>query len=193
MVDIESQAKKLLKKADINESTFSTILGGLVVFIVGLLIINYIRTLNSNERITEKAAATVNAELLAEVAEKQFPKTYVVKEGDHLWEIAEAEYGNGEVWVKIASENNLVFPNRLFVGQELVLPEIESLLQGEVLSAESVEAFKGNSYMISEGDTLWQISMKAYGRGDKWVEIAEANNLAYPDYLLVGSTLKIPR
>jgi nucleoid-associated protein YgaU len=58
-----------------------------------------------------------------------------VKNNDDLWKISEIVYGNGEFWTAIAMENNLVNPDLLFVGQELLLPSEKDLIKGEVLSA----------------------------------------------------------
>ncbi|MFD1745186.1 5'-nucleotidase C-terminal domain-containing protein [Rhizobium helianthi] len=55
-------------------------------------------------------------------AASQGPKTYKVMKGDSLWKIAEATYGNGEEWKKIAEANKLRNPNLLEVGHELQLP-----------------------------------------------------------------------
>lgn len=53
---------------------------------------------------------------------------YVVKQGDTLWEIAEAVYGNGSQWTKILARNKSIIkklPNGqqalIFPGQTLVI------------------------------------------------------------------------
>ena len=48
--------------------------------------------------------------------------TYTVVRGDSLWKIAEATYGDGMIWTKIAEANNLRDADHLEVGQELRLP-----------------------------------------------------------------------
>jgi len=52
---------------------------------------------------------------------------YSVKAGDTLWRIAGTQYGDPEQWRRIAEDNDLRAPDRLWVGQQLVLRE--SLLQ----------------------------------------------------------------
>ncbi|HUV71729.1 MAG TPA: LysM peptidoglycan-binding domain-containing protein [Clostridia bacterium] len=44
-----------------------------------------------------------------------------------------------------------------------------------------------------KGDTLWDISVRAYQDGYRWVEIAEANNLSNPNIIHPGNALTIPR
>jgi len=53
---------------------------------------------------------------------KTMPKTYVVKAGDTLWEIAKRFTGNGANYKAIAAKNNIKDPNKIYPGQKLVLP-----------------------------------------------------------------------
>ena len=46
---------------------------------------------------------------------------YTVKQGDFPWKIAAFFYGDGMSYKKIESDNNLVQPYQLKVGQELVI------------------------------------------------------------------------
>ncbi len=53
------------------------------------------------------------------------PKTYTVKVGDCLWNIAKAIYGNGADYTKIYEANKGVIgsdPNRIYAGQVLTIP-----------------------------------------------------------------------
>lgn len=49
------------------------------------------------------------------------------------------------------------------------------------------------SYIVVSGDNLWIISEKNYNSGYKWVDLAKANNLTNPDYLLEGQVLTLPQ
>lgn len=54
------------------------------------------------------------------------PKTYTVKKGDCLWNIAKAMYGNGADYTKIYNANKSVVgsnPNLIYPGQVLTIPE----------------------------------------------------------------------
>lgn len=57
----------------------------------------------------------------------------------------------------------------------------------------SGEKITGTSYKVQEGDNLWEIAVRAYGDGYKWVEIANVNQLANPHYIFVGTELNLPR
>lgn len=53
------------------------------------------------------------------------PKTYTVVSGDCLWNIAKRFYGSGAEYTKIYEANKAVIgenPNRIYAGQELVIP-----------------------------------------------------------------------
>lgn len=54
----------------------------------------------------------------------QTPKTYTVKSGDTLWNIAKRYLGNGSRYTEIFNLNKdkIKNPNRIYVGQVLVLP-----------------------------------------------------------------------
>lgn len=53
------------------------------------------------------------------------PKTYTVKKGDCLWNIAKSLYGSGAEYAKIYEANKSVIgssPNRIYPGQVLTIP-----------------------------------------------------------------------
>ena len=54
-------------------------------------------------------------------------RTYTVQSGDTLWVIAEKMYGSGGKYMKIFEANTplLENPDKIFPGQELVIPDIE--------------------------------------------------------------------
>lgn len=51
-----------------------------------------------------------------------FGKTYVIKQGDTLWALAQKNYGTGTRWREIASANNIMDPKKLRIGQEIIIP-----------------------------------------------------------------------
>lgn len=50
------------------------------------------------------------------------PTTHTVKDGDLLFDIAKAYYGDGEQWKKVSSANGDVKPESLKIGQKLQIP-----------------------------------------------------------------------
>jgi LysM repeat protein len=59
----------------------------------------------------------------AEAAPAPTPqREYVVVTGDTLWGIARMMYGDGNRWGEIADANHLADPNKIEVGQRLVIP-----------------------------------------------------------------------
>ena len=54
-------------------------------------------------------------------------RTYTVQSGDTLWKISQEMYGDGSKYMKIFEANTglLDDPNKIFPGQELVIPDLE--------------------------------------------------------------------
>jgi len=215
--------KDLLKKLKLNESVISTILGVVVIIIVGILIVNFFQADQDEQQqnIVEEQEQKENQEKEQEPKPEQkdqqeekeqtktpeeLPEKYQVQQGDFLWKISEKYYGTGHHWLDIAQENNLTNADLLEKGQELKLPNIavkktvsEEIAQqekkDEKVLAESTEeeTISGDKYTVQKGDHLWSIAVRAYGDGYKWGDIAEANDLIYPDFLKEGQELKLPR
>ncbi len=112
-------------KISLNEETISTILGVLVLVIVVSLIINYFKTDQKKNQITDQAAQTVNAEALQnELTDELNTKTkYIVKPGDTLERIAIEIYNNKYRWPEIAKTNHLWNADYIQAGQLLDIPD----------------------------------------------------------------------
>ncbi|GAB77562.1 LysM domain-containing protein [Austwickia chelonae] len=54
------------------------------------------------------------------------------------------------------------------------------------------DAISAEQYVVSEGDTLWDIAERYYGDGSQYLRIAESNQIANPDMIYVGQVLAIP-
>ncbi len=149
-------------------------------------------------------------------------KTYVVGKGDSLASIARKFYGSQQGSKKInvsrifdANRKLLKSPNELSVGQKLVIPPLVALApeQGKIvnvlsgteftkvesigkrhLSANNSRPEKNSSYVVREGDSLWQIAAEQLGNGNRSSEIVELNagTLDSEDNLSVGMHLKLP-
>jgi nucleoid-associated protein YgaU len=59
--------------------------------------------------------------------------------------------------------------------------------------APGVQKITGSSYTVVEGDNLWDIAVRRYGDGYRWVDIAKANSLSNPDLIYPGSKFALPR
>lgn len=66
-----------------------------------------------------------------------------------------------------------------------------SITQEPVVSTD--EKITGTTYKIVHGDDLWEIAVRAYGDGYRWVDIAHANGLDNPDLIHSDNILAIPR
>ena len=70
-------------------------------------------------------------EVVEETQEFAEDKTYTVKSGDTLYCIVRTQYGltNQEAVDKLATYNGLADPNRISLGQVLLIPEVDKLMQ----------------------------------------------------------------
>lgn len=103
---------------------------------------------------------------------------YTVKKGDTLSGIA-SKYGT--TYQRLAEYNNIPNPNLILVGQKIRIP-------GESAPATTQKRY----HTVVRGDTLWGIAQRYYGNGNRYKEIAKANNIANPDIIHVGQKLLIP-
>ena len=93
---------------------------------------------------------------------------YVVNRGDSVWGIADTFGTTPDV---IARANELPDPNRLVVGQALVIP------------------IDGSYYFARQGDSLFSIANRF---GMTYFELANINNISTTRPLLIGKRLYIP-
>ena len=185
MVVIIINLKKTLKTIKLNESTISMVLGAIVVIIVGSLVIKFLRS----------DRGTIPTELLNQGNSTVLTsKTHKVEKGENLWVIAQKYYGDGFKWVDIATENKLANASIIEEGQELTIPNVESeksiTTDNQVVSTDSITSA---TYEVVKGDNLWNIAVRAYGDGYKWVEIARENKLVNPNLIHCGNVLVLPR
>jgi nucleoid-associated protein YgaU len=174
--------KNFLKKIKLNEESISMVLGAIVIVIVGILIVNYFKD-KSNGTIPVSSTQTST-------------KEHVVVKGETLWSIAEDSFGSGYNWVDIKSANNLKTEN-IEVGQKLILPEVSpkqpTSTKKVAAALVTPEPIAVSTYTVVKGDSLWKISVRAYGDGYKWVAIAKANKLVNPGLIHSGNVLTLPR
>ena len=186
-----------IRQINLGESYVSLFLGLIVVIIVAFLILS----LGKNRHIKATSSIQDGPVIQEEEVKDQSQnkeRAYIVKSGENLWTISENVYKDGYKWVEIAKANKLDNPGLIFKGDRLTIPEIKTAItatpppmkqQNEIKTNSITE----NSYAIVKGDNLWDIAVRAYGDGYKWIDIAKANNLENPGLIFSDNILKIPR
>jgi nucleoid-associated protein YgaU len=208
---MQEKIKSFLKSLRLNESNLSIVLGGLVVVVVGILVYNYFSSVNQEAMTPEGEQVEYQVSLVEEngaMVPDQLPTTHVVAAGEHLWSIAEEYYHSGYNWVDVAAANNLGNANLIETGMELAIPRVAvkpatveaTTIEAEVMPGEAQmeltdSLLTATEHTVSRGDTLWNISVRAYGDGYAWTRVWEANKVAVsnPDLIEVGMVLSLPR
>jgi len=105
-----------------------------------------------------------------------------VQRGDSLWKLAKCYLARGALWRQLAVLNpEIINPDFIRVGEWIRLPL--------GLSGTS----PANQFRVRKGDTLWSLARAAFGRGEAWVCIAEANlHLQNVDLIYPGQKMVIP-
>jgi len=174
------------------ESYTSLFLGIVVVVVAAVLVFSFLKGRNFNGFTSTQSTSTVEQQ-----ADKALPKTYQVKQGDDLWNISEKIYGSGYNWVDLANANKMENPGLLYVGTKLAIPDVKPRIvknnADSVVNVQNANSITGSTYNVVKGDYLWEIAVRAYGDGYKWVEIAKVNKLVNPDVIHSGNVLKLPR
>jgi nucleoid-associated protein YgaU len=180
--------KSLIRKFDSTDSIVSLVLGLAVVLVIGMTIVNYVKSRTQPAASTEKATTAQTAQPTS------LPAKHSVKEGESLWAIAEIYYKSGYNWVDIRDVNNIANPDLIEAGTTLTIPDVApKLVETPAISAASVsEKPKDASYTVVAGDDLWNIAFREYGSGYKWTDIATANKLENPDIIHPGNVLTMP-
>lgn len=125
---------------------------------------------------------------------------YAWRRGDNWVEVAKRLYGKSDKSALLRQFNE--GSSYRAPGEKILVPVFD-LREGQAARAEaaaeetsdgeySVE--RGNLYRVEDGDSLWVISKKVYGKGSQWERIYEANRdlLSSPDDVKPGMGLKIP-
>lgn len=143
-----------------------------------------------------------------QIIEPQFRK-YIVQPGDVSWEsIAQRVYGDRRMWSVIAQANPLATSDRLKPGTTVLnIPVDPSNIQGKpnpeavlptpagtVAAVPTPPKPAETIYIVQEGDTLWAIARRVYGKGAMWETIYRANRdrIKDKDRPIAGTSLVIP-
>ena len=123
-------------------------------------------------------------------------RTYVVAEGDDLWNIAEKFYGSGFNAYDISLANKITDSSNISTGQKLIIPQVtprQPTIGDISTTSTSQVTYVENKYIVQPGDSLSIIAQKVYGDLYAWTQIMNANNLTTPDSIEAGMVLIIPR
>jgi nucleoid-associated protein YgaU len=144
-------------------------------------------------------------------------RTYTVKSGDTPSSIAQAEYGNRQLYSKILAANPKLNARHMHVGQKLILPDLSNTSAGArsstdtgnaaangagtAMSSGDNTATSGTSaaglrYTVASGDSLQHIAAKLYGSSAQWQKIYDLNKSkigSNPARLRVGMVLQLPK
>mgnify|MGYP002725560115 CR=1 FL=1 len=129
---------------------------------------------------------------------------YTVQSNDNLFKIARKHYGDGQKWSKIFEANRDSMPNSnsLYVGQELLIPDIkiekeenDDIIRTVSGSLDNMRSSNVDTHTVEAGDTLYRIAKKYYDNPGKWTKILEANEDTIEDEgsLRKGQVIIIPR
>ncbi len=135
------------------------------------------------------------------------PRLHVVAAGETIAKIAKIEYPSvGQRAIDaILKANPTIDPNRLRIGEKVVLPELALASPGGAPGTPGVAVVKppapaaelrpGTVYVVRQGDTLPGISKRAYSSPGRWQDIWIENFGAIedPDHLHAGTRLKLPK
>lgn len=210
--NVADTVKAKLANLNISSSYTSLAYGVITVIVIFALIFAAIRvfTQDNTPAITENGINTTTEESASNV--------HVVQEGETLWSISEKVYNDGFAWNEIAEANKLTDPSNLEAGTRLTIPAREAVATDPSMEASEPVAtatptmtmvsptvaqteqaqqptgtsITGTTYVVQAGDTLWDISVRAFGTGYRWGEIATANSLGNPNLIFSGTTLTLP-
>lgn len=159
-------------------STLSNLLTVIIFILVGVLLVNYFRSVNKVDREQTTSAKTeVTPEMtVPEVVKAGLPAEYTIKKGDSLWKIAQTAYNDGYSWTKVyeANKETIKNANILEVGTQITLPKIEP---------------KVYEHTVVKGDSLWNISVSYCHDGFIWQKIADQNKVTAPNLIEPGLKL----
>ncbi|MBA3848180.1 MAG: LysM peptidoglycan-binding domain-containing protein, partial [Planctomycetes bacterium] len=121
-------------------------------------------------------------------------KRHVVGEGDTLGSISQKYYSTSKRWQDIERANPGIDPERLYVGQKIVIPDVPADAALPVKPAAEVFPGDVSEYAVKAEDTLTSIAERFYKDGGRANvdRIQKANPGVDPNRLRVGQKLKIP-
>lgn len=96
--------------------------------------------------------------------------TYIVRSGDTLWRIAQRLCGDGTKYAEIIKANNIVNPDLIYVGQNLIIPCKETGDNSETVAP--LDIIKGTNTDFVEG-----IDVSVWQGNPQWNKITQTNKI----------------
>jgi nucleoid-associated protein YgaU len=121
--------------------------------------------------------------------------TYTVAKGDTLCDIAMKHYGDARYVQQIVAANPGLNPNRLHVGDHIVLPDVSRNQEKTAPPSRTPPAASTKVYVVQKNDTLISIARKVYNDSAMYPKIYEANKDVLSSAsarLYVGQRLRLP-
>jgi nucleoid-associated protein YgaU len=121
-------------------------------------------------------------------------RTHRVQSGETLSSIAQATYGNRNLWPYIRRANPNVEPTKLRPGMVIVLPDPEAVKARTQPAPATINYDAATEYRVQDGDTLEHISRKLYGDPNHVDQLYEQNKQTIgPDRhrIKIGMLLKL--
>jgi nucleoid-associated protein YgaU len=141
----------------------------------------------------------------AVIEPKSTARTYIVKSGDTLSQIAQRELGSVTFTDELKRANPKVEETRMTVGTRLNLPAVTAEMSAALAAkADTAPAstsapretksttLASNQYRVKEGDSLWSIAAKQLGSGERYTAIEAANPGINSNKLLTGQLITLP-
>lgn len=211
----EKRIKNILKYFKMNEDSISTLMGIVVIVVIAGLIFSYFKNANlktwQGMLNQEQTPATTTETKEEDKQTEKYLAVYKVVKGDDLWHISERFYKSGYNYVDIIKENKINKTGVITAGMELRIPKVEAkkitlveIKKDAAAGATKTEvkvagettgtSLSTGEYLTKKGDSLWNISVRAYGDGFKWTKIYWENkkSISNPDVIYANVKLNIP-
>ena len=112
---------------------------------------------------------------------------YYVQKGDTLRSIAKQIYGEGNSWKQLATENQIINPNLIYIGEALFYHVTDKTKQFAYQQV-SAPRFK---LKIKKGETLADLSKKIFGTAAGWRALwAQNPHIKNPDRISTGEVVR---
>ena len=117
----ETFYQNIYRRLKLDESYMSLFLG--VVVVVTLCALLFILMLGKSAMNNTQTRLPAN---ITPVANKQTERTYILKDGEGLWDVAVKFYGDGYKWTIISDANHLADnPDAVYPGMKLIIPPLK--------------------------------------------------------------------